>query len=776
MHARRGKRQKKPKDLRPERDKRRRAFLEAAATRPELPFVAVEGEAGSGKTVLLQHMAYVLATHHLRLGALPPHEMDLTVLQGARPLAPVPLLVDAARLSDALDAAHGRLDAALAAVVQAEMGEAPGPEVFEQALATGRYLLLVDALDEVTDLAGRNRVVNALAAHSLRGPGVARCVLTTRPTAFTGRASIGGRFVVLHPAELDAGADGSDDTQGRLIARWCQEQARTPEQERALRQDLENIADEQTERLTRNPLFLTCTMLVHALHGHLPDSPAELYQDLVGLLCDCKPAAALTVTQRRQYAERVADALQRAAGTSLAVVVASQALVGLDSVDGVERAAEALDTLANDTGLFRFADDVGADGRSRRVLRPAHRTFQEYLAATHLKGDGRGLEAVVRELLTDTANGIARAHRPEDLGMLRFYLGVQGQERAEHAVTIARLLVEAAETETDARRAGHLWALAAAAVADYHHHFGRGEVLPRLKSGLLDRFGRDGAAWALRDRLDALDALGRLGDPRLDAPLWVEIPAGEYPFGGDERGFQAAPARRVTLPRFWLAWRPVVVQDYAAFVAAEGQREPPDWHRQRRHPNAPVWGVDWHEAKAFCAWATRSWALPGHPWRLPEGAVVDLPTEAEFEAAARGPEGRLFPWGETDSINHPDTTPANCMDVVGHVYRESGRRVRVSPVGAFPRGTLPNGLADLSGNVWEWSSDAWREAGDARTWATWRGGAFGGAPGAPRVVRGGAWDRASALLRCAARNWFEPEDRLLGLGFRVACRVVSEPG
>lgn len=158
------------------------------------------------------------------------------------------------------------------------------------------------------------------------------------------------------------------------------------------------------------------------------------------------------------------------------------------------------------------------------------------------------------------------------------------------------------------------------------------------------------------------------------------------------------------------------------------------------HPAQPVVGVCWHEARAYCAWLS---AQSGQDYRLPN--------EVEWEAAAGGREGRRYAW-------EGDFDPANCNSFESHVRG-------TTPVGVFPGGDTPQGIADLSGNVWEWTGSLYRpypyatddgrenpEEGDGR-----------------RVARGGSWFYDRGLARCACRDGFDPGSRYGYLGFRVLC-------
>jgi formylglycine-generating enzyme required for sulfatase activity len=169
--------------------------------------------------------------------------------------------------------------------------------------------------------------------------------------------------------------------------------------------------------------------------------------------------------------------------------------------------------------------------------------------------------------------------------------------------------------------------------------------------------------------------------------------------------------------------------------------------------------VSWHEALAYCTWLTqklRRW--DGTPKPLAtllrhKGWVITLPSEAEWEKAARGADGRRYPWGEGRDPNR-----ANCDDTgIG----------TTSAVGCFLGGASPFGVEDLSGNVWEWTRSLWKDypydpkdgredlevGGDVR-----------------RVVRGGAFFNSAVGVRCAFRHRHYPSTRDSYFGFRV---VVS---
>lgn len=291
-------------------------------------------------------------------------------------------------------------------------------------------------------------------------------------------------------------------------------------------------------------------------------------------------------------------------------------------------------------------------------------------------------------------------------------------------------------------------------------------------------------------RVSAGNGLALLGDPRpgvdpevssLEQMEFCYVPPGPFWMGSDDADAMAPegekPLGEVNIPHgYWIARYPVTVAQFRAFVKATAY-ELGDEDSVRGLANHPAVWVSWHEALDFCDWLTAEWRV-----LLPEGYVVTLPSEAEWEKAARGgqegpeypiirtieealipgrslvsipnprPKG-LYPWG-----NEPDHNRAN--------YDDTGIGT-TSGAGCFPAGASPYGCLDMAGNVWEWCSTLYREypyePDDGREDPDADG---------PREVRGGAFLLDHRNVRCASRPRFPPDARSGGLGIRV---VVS-PG
>jgi formylglycine-generating enzyme required for sulfatase activity len=244
---------------------------------------------------------------------------------------------------------------------------------------------------------------------------------------------------------------------------------------------------------------------------------------------------------------------------------------------------------------------------------------------------------------------------------------------------------------------------------------------------------------------------------------FVEIAAGPFTMGADsardpeafdnERWSPAVGQGTVSVPTFYIARHEVTVGEFAAF--AQGSTWTIDQRALAGPPTHPVTFVSWPDALAYCRWLEttlktaapaprQTKALLASEWR------VTLPSEAEWEKAARGTDGRRYPWGDA-----PQRARAN--------YDGTG----TTPVGLFACPECAYGLADMSGNVWEWTSSPYQpypyDASNDRTNldadALW-------------VIRGGHYGDGSRLVRTTTRSAADPGARRAFIGFRV---VISGP-
>ncbi len=453
--------------------------------------------------------------------------------------------------------------------------------------------------------------------------------------------------------------------------------------------------------------------------------------------------------------------------------------------------------------------------RGERVYTFPHRSFQEYLAACHLGTMGDYLEETARRVRADVEwwrevflleVGRAREHLglavalvhalcpadPEDVARPTA-TDWQAAALAGQALVELRLPRQIAEKRRQGEDVGLFQ-------AELNHV--RDWLAALLEAGALP----------VAERAAAGDTLARLGDPRpgvglsplpragvgagLPDILWCHVPAGPFVMGSDEKQDPYAwedemPQHEQPLPYdYFISRYPVTNAQYAAFVQDGGYANPDYWTeagwqwRESNHvtgpgtyggafdlPNHPVVGVSWYEAVAFCRWLTEKLRVTGYELRVKgeDGSAevwdfgsgryeVRLPTEAEWEKAARGTDGQLYPWSHTLPSGADQEVATRCN------MTDTGLGT-TSAVGLFPAGASPYGCLDMSGNVWEWCLTKWVDnykgyeermeslqelEGDALR--VWRGGGFGNHQ----------W-----LVRCAVRLGDLPLNRIRNYGFRV---------
>ena len=225
------------------------------------------------------------------------------------------------------------------------------------------------------------------------------------------------------------------------------------------------------------------------------------------------------------------------------------------------------------------------------------------------------------------------------------------------------------------------------------------------------------------------------------ATALVSIAATSFIMGSESGADDERPMHRVSLDAFLIGACQVTNADYAIFLASSAHSAPPFWGRPHfDDPRQPVVGVSWLDAVAYCAWL---------------GGAFRLPTEAEWECAARGGvEGARFPWG--------DAPPQSRL---GYQQRwlNGPEPVAQGPANGY-------GLHDICENVHEWCGD-WYSAGYYAT--SPQHNPRGPESGTRRASRGGSWRHAVKISRCAARSSLPPHSQYADYGFRIACDASS---
>jgi formylglycine-generating enzyme required for sulfatase activity len=281
-----------------------------------------------------------------------------------------------------------------------------------------------------------------------------------------------------------------------------------------------------------------------------------------------------------------------------------------------------------------------------------------------------------------------------------------------------------------------------------------GNLMTRKIQNRLLSLGQD-ATQSISIRRRAGLLLGDSGWLPEDLDIVIHIPIGPFLYGKDK-------VSTIIAHDYWIGQYPVTNAQYRRFIKAGGyqkkaywtdkgwqQRSVNNWQKPKywedsgwANPLSPVVGVSWYEAQAYCAWLQTQ--LPvlaetmGLVGGIPENYRIRLPNNEEWERAARGGEGREYPWG-----NDFKTKVVNCGESWGKDVEDRCTTM----VGLFPQGVSPEGLLDCAGNVWEWTVSL-------------------DADGDP-FIRGGSWNYPTDLLRCAFRLRKNPFIRNDYLGFRV---------
>jgi formylglycine-generating enzyme required for sulfatase activity len=778
-------------------------LTEEEQTYPRLPALkaadretrlVILGDPGSGKSTFVNYLAYVLAgvwrgegevPEGWSHGALLPIRVVLRELVGYLPEAgELQKLSAEKRIARLVNRVWEYLHQELATY---RVGEAL--EILEREVDRGRALVIFDGLDEVAP-ERRGVVREAVEAFCQQCDEKSRVLVTCRTRSYQEARLSAFADVALAPF-----ATGQIDD---FVGRWYQALADLGTltlQEAERRAENLRTAVHPLVELARNPLLLTTMAVVHTAQVELPRERARLYQRCVDVLL------------RRWHKHKAGEVpLLNQLGVSESKLLAALWEVayqahqrGGTGEEGDLPRSEVLRVLAGHLGgkyglAEQFLDYVdaragllvGQGGIKEPVYAFPHRTFQEYLAGCHLALGGRDFGRRLRVLLEEGDRWALAAQ----LGAEHLLYNVGDVTKVLDA---AYTLCPVAEPGREADWRGVLWAgLFAAEIGrrrieeDTESPDGEASFLERLVSRLVKILEEERLSPV--ERAAAGDALARLGDPRpgvglredgLPDVVWCEVPAGPFvmgtqkqdisalmeKYGGDREWYELeTPQHKPNLPAYSIGKYLVTNAQYAAFVMAGGYQERRywtkagwEWKKDRTGPdtyggvfdlpNHPVVMVTWYEAVAFCRWLTERLREAGE---LGPNQEVALPTEAQWEKAARGDDGRIFPWG-----NEFDPAKCNMYDTgIGST----------SAVGMFQTGASPHGVLDMSGNVWEWCRTKWRYSYEEPADESLKGDVL-------RVLRSGPWNGHRDFVHCVGRWWYLPYSSRNFIGFRLC--VVS---
>jgi formylglycine-generating enzyme required for sulfatase activity len=666
-----------------------RRDLELPEVLREHPHAVLVGDPGSGKTTFLRFAAQVLARAFLQ--RQPELAAEKLGLEGEPPF---PLFVRLSRFAEFLAAndeascppeAPEHFLRYLDYLLRGHAYGLPGGHLRSR-VEDGHCFLLLDGLDEVPG-ALRDRVAAISEKVVIEGSRSNRHLLTCRTRAFAGTARLATlpsfHLAPFEPAQI-----------AQFVAAWSRALYRVAQG------DLESAAGHRAEAyrgalqaaidahphvapLTENPLMLTMLAVVHWNRRQLPEQRAHLYDVAVGYLLDSrKEQSPHPATLRREALQALAlrmfedpEGVQRSLGRPEAAEAVGP-ILGFAS-----REAEAF---LDDESLYSGLLVSRTDGEFEFW----HLTFQEYLAALELAMGGDWWGHVERRLFDDRWSELVLLLG----GCLRRSGGLRAARRF-----IEKILATGQDKAGKAQAVG----LVGRVLRDLQPYGGDPAVGTAYEAALketLALFAPGGEAVPEEVRVQVGEALGQAGDPRLanEAANRVALPGGRFWMGTrrkDRKGYDPEPkdeeswVHPVIVSPFTIGRYPVTVGEFQRFVEAgyrgflnprfwspegwawrekEGLGEPGSWDRQHWHRNRPVVEVSWYEASAYCGWARGR-----------------LPTEAEWEFAARATEGRRYPWGAAE----PDRNRANF-----------GMRVReATPVGIYPGGGYAGGGLRLGG-------------------------------------------------------------------------------
>jgi len=256
----------------------------------------------------------------------------------------------------------------------------------------------------------------------------------------------------------------------------------------------------------------------------------------------------------------------------------------------------------------------------------------------------------------------------------------------------------------------------------------------------------------------------------VDGATYVYVPAGEFTMGSENGDSTETPVHTVYLDSYWLMETEVTNAQYDKFMEAGGYTATSYWSsdgwtwrtesnitqprcwgdNDYNGPKQPVVCVSWYEAEAYANWLSSE-----------TGLDFGLPTEAQWEKAARGIDGQVYPWGNQWDGSRVNYCDKNCTYDWADKESNDGYQY-TAPVGSYPTGASPYGTLDMAGNVWEWTADwySYYQNSSERN-------PTGPASGTDRVWRGGSWFSLPDLVRAADRNGNSPDVRVIDVGFRL---------
>lgn len=711
------------------------------------PALVVLGDPGSGKSTSLKRLA-----------------LGLAEIQNA----PLPILLPLNAYSEAYEKDPVSFEDYLPRYFASRRKQLQADKLgllFAQALAQGKAVVLIDGLDEVGDKRGEivcqvENFMRRWIPEGAQGNRGNRVVVTSRFVGYRdyplrdvrwrtvalsdwNRSEIERFFKEFSLAAELAWSGGKDEN-------GCQQRAAAE-----LKSLLSVIqSNERIRRLAGNPLLASLLGLIKRQGVMLPHRRVELYELYMGTLLRSWNRS------RSLDHQRVGPDIDYASTLPLLAKLAfhlrrNDPRGGLISLDAIRAF---LHSHYEDDGYTRREADDLSKGFLDSVHRYSslliekgarqygfiHLTFEEYLAGYGLALNPQAtLFEIFIELLKQPE------HWKESLLLSLGVIAVVKTNQETAQLLLDRLLQT---KQPDAVL------LAGELLVDVGESVLRRRMAASIQKALLEQAQDEQQPISIRARAGRL--LGDSGWLPDDLDAMLPIKAGSFLCGYEKK------EARIDKD-YWIGKYPVTNAQYRRFVEAGGYKTETFWSQEGRawrqkdesqlprywedrkwaNPLSPVVGVSYYEAEAYCRWSQLQMRANPAVFGLPAdqaGALIcRLPSNDEWERAARGQDGREYPWlGEFSASKANSDKSWQSAD-----NEERG----TTAVNAFPQGKSPAGLFDCAGNIWEWTSST-DEDGDP-------------------FIRGGAWGYGAVNQRCAFRDWFHPVNRRLNLGFRLVLSV-----
>jgi formylglycine-generating enzyme required for sulfatase activity/calcineurin-like phosphoesterase family protein len=678
--------------------------------------ILLRGGAGMGKTTLIKHLAYTITR-----GTCPAALRDyLPVLVFLKEL----WLIYNKELEQSKEIVFEELLERYFEKSKCQLTW----ETVSRYMALDRALFLIDGLDEVPQHL-REDLVEMMVQFQFANK-KNRFLLTGRPHGTAGRAE--ARF----GDDLHDINTLNDQMIRDFIRKWFRAvsgQARGRGEITAEGMISDIRGHENISLFTRNPLLLTAVCILYQDGKRIPEQRADLYNRIIDNLISRRFHDPAHPEKENEILEFLMGLAFNAQENNRKTIEIDDALIILrktfppkkEEADNhyKRRILRLFNEIEPGCGLFNCL--------SSGEIEFSHLTFQEFLAARYM---------VYME--KDYNQFLGKDWWEETLLLYTGFMNIHRKTKSNEIVK-------------EILKKDHLLLLGARALCDFQATKRDETVVELARERLYELILSDAVT---EQRFQAGVLVGGLGDTRLHQDNMVTVPAGEF-IRGSKKYSREKPRERIFLDAFEIGVYPVTNWEFKQFVDDNGYQEEkywpaPGWQwrcdeniieplfwwdREWNGPNFPVVGVSWYEAAAYAGWLSKK-----------TGKKYRLPTEAQWEKAARGTDGREYPWG-----NEFDKNLCNS--------RECGLN-RTSPVGIFPDGKSPYGCMDMAGNVLEWCSDWFDEDYYKKSP---KKNPRGPDNGSGRVLRGGVWGFGAPRCRAAFRGCDEPARRAVGVGFRL---------